>query len=204
MAVEIFIVRHGQNEDNANGILNGRRDLPLTDLGRQQARDLAEAINAAGLTFDAVYCSPLGRAVETARVVCDVLDLKSEPVVISELIERDFGVMTGMPSSEIEARCTPDIIKTDTITYFLNPDKAETFPELLARGHKVLAHVRTLQAKGNVLLVCHGDIGKMVYAAATGKSWEDVLRNFHFGNGDLIEVSPNDEAHKVKLPQHNL
>jgi probable phosphoglycerate mutase len=71
------------------------------------------------------------------------------------------------------------------------------------RGQKALDRVRERQADGNALLVCHGDIGKMVYAAATERAWEDVLRNFHFGNGDLIEVSPNDEAHKIKLLQHN-
>ena len=40
----IYIARHGQNEDNVRGILNGHRDLPLTDLGRQQARQLARHI----------------------------------------------------------------------------------------------------------------------------------------------------------------
>lgn len=204
MAVEIFLARHGQNEDNLNGILNGHRDLPLTDLGRQQANDLANGVAEIGLQVDAVYSSPLDRALETARIICKVLGIHKDPVIIPELIERDFGVMTGLPHTEIEPRCAPDIIKTDTVTYFLNPEGAETFPDLIKRGHKALERVRTMQEGGNALLVCHGDIGKMVYAAATGRKWEDVLRNFHFGNGDLIEVSPNDEAHKIKLPQHNL
>lgn len=204
MAVEIYIARHGQNEDNANGILNGHRDLPLTDLGRQQAQGLAEGIDEVGLTFDAVYSSPLDRALETAKIICGVLNIGVEPVIIPELIERDFGVMTGVPSAEIEALCAPDIVKTDTITYFLSPKGAETFPDLVKRGQEALDHVRSVQTEGNALLVCHGDIGKMVYVAATNKPWEDVLRNFHFGNGDLIEVSTDDNAHKVKLPQHNL
>jgi broad specificity phosphatase PhoE len=202
--LEIFIARHGQNEDNVNGILNGHRDLPLSELGREQAHNLAEGIEAAGLNIDTVYSSPLDRALETARIVCNVLAIEQEPIVIPELIERDFGVMTGVPISEVETRCSPDIIKTDTITYFLNPEKAETFPDLIKRGQKALEHVRALQTEGTALLVCHGDIGKMVYVAATGKHWEDVLRNFHFGNGDLIEVSSSDETHKVRLPQHNL
>ncbi|HET9174051.1 MAG TPA: histidine phosphatase family protein [Candidatus Saccharimonadales bacterium] len=204
MAVKMFIARHGQNKDNLDGILNGHRDLPLTDLGRQQAQDLADGIEATGLTFDAVYSSPLDRAFETAKIICHTLGLNVEPVVIPELIERDFGVMTGVPSTEIEARCAPDILKTATITYFLNPEGAETFPDLIRRGHQALEHVCSLQQSGSALLVCHGDIGKMVYVAATGKPWEEVLRNFHFGNCDLIEVSTTEEAHKITLPQHNL
>jgi broad specificity phosphatase PhoE len=204
MAVEIFIARHGQNEDNVNGILNGHRDLPLTELGKEQARQLGEGIKGLGLSIDGVYSSPLQRAFETASIVCMILGIEAVPVEVPELIERDFGVMTGVPISEIEARCAPDIIKTDTITYFLNPEGAETFPDLMERGYRALDRVRSYQKEGNALLICHGDIGKMVYAAATGKAWEDTLRNFHFGNGELIEVSQNDEAHKIKLPQQNL
>ena len=58
---EIFIARHGQNEDNANGVLSGHRDLPLRGLGRAQACELGEGIRLAGLQFDAVYGSPLSR-----------------------------------------------------------------------------------------------------------------------------------------------
>jgi probable phosphoglycerate mutase len=202
MSVEIFIARHGQNEDNVNGILNGHRDLPLTDLGRGQARELGEAIANAGLVFDVVYSSPLQRAFETASIVTNILDLP-EPVVYDQLIERDFGDLTGEPVDRIEELCTPDIIKTDTITYFLSPAGAETFPQLVERGGVILNHIRGRHKEGKILLVCHGDIGKMIYCAATGKDWPSVLTDFHFGNGELIDVSGVGEAHKVKLTQFN-
>ncbi len=202
MSLEIFIARHGQNQDNANGILNGHRDLPLTELGKEQAKELAEAINNTSLKFDAVYASPLSRAFETAKVVSDIAGTP-EPIIYDQLIERDFGIMTGKPADKIEELCKPNIVKTDTITYFLSPEGAETFPQLVERGQKILDFVRTKHQSGRVLLVCHGDIGKMIYCAATGKRWQDVLVDFHFGNGDLIEVSGVGEAHKVKLVQYN-
>ena len=204
MAVEIFIARHGQNEDNANGILNGHRDLPLTELGRQQARELGEGILRLGLEFHGIYSSPLSRALDTAKIICKVAGLQVEPVVVPEMIERDFGTMTGRRVADIAAICGSDIICTETITYFLHPEGAETYPNLLERGYKVLERVRELQRSGNALLVCHGDLGKMVYAAATGRQWQDVLTNFHFGNCDLIEVSPSDDAHVIRLEQANL
>ena len=199
---EIFIARHGQNEDNASGILNGHRDLPLTGLGRKQAKELGEGIKAAGLQFDAVYSSPLSRAHETAVVAARSASLP-EPVKYDGIIERDFGVMTGQPASRVEELCTPDIIKTETITYFLSPEGAETFDDLVVRGHAVLDDMRARHTSQKVLLVCHGDIGKMIYAAATGKNWRDVLVDFHFGNGDLIETSGDGEAHTIKLQQFN-
>lgn len=202
MALEIFIARHGQNEDNANGILNGHRDLPLTDLGREQAKELAEAIKSTSLIFDAVYSSPLSRAFETATIVSDITGAP-KPVTYDQLIERDFGVLTGERADRIEELCQPDIIKADIITYFLSPEGGETFPQLILRGQKVLDFVRSKHKSGKVLLVCHGDIGKMIYCAATRKNWRDVLVDFHFGNGDLIDISGVGQAHKIKLVQHN-
>ena len=202
MSVEIFIARHGQNEDNVNGVLNGHRDLPLTDLGKSQAQALADGIQKIGLKFDAVYCSPLSRALETAKIVCASTGHLS-PIVYEELIERDFGVMTGKPANDIEKLCYPDIVKTDTITYFLSPKGAETFPDLIERSKRVLNLINTEHKSGKVLLVCHGDIGKMIYTAATDKQWRSVLTDFHFGNGDLIAISGHGEAHKIKLPQYN-
>ena len=58
---EIVIAWHEQNEDSANEILNGHRDLPLRGLDRAQARELSKGIRLAGLQFDAVYGSPLSR-----------------------------------------------------------------------------------------------------------------------------------------------
>lgn len=200
--LQIFIARHGQNVDNAEGILNGHRDLPLTDLGRLQGKQLAAGIRAAGLQFDKIYSSPLSRALETAQIVAHDLELP-EPAVLDLLIERDFGSMTGKPIADIERLCSPNIIKAEVITYFLSPEGAETFPDLVERGQKIIQRIRAENSDGRVLLVCHGDLGKMIYCAATGKDWRVVLKDFHFGNGDLIEISHGGEAHRVKLEQHN-
>lgn len=119
------------------------------------------------------------------------------------IIERDFGVMADQPASRIEELCAPDIVKTETTACFLSPEGAETFDDLVARGNEALADMRNRHVGQKVLLVCHGDIGKMIYAAATGKDWQDVLVGFYFGNGELIETSGEGEAHKIKLEQFN-
>jgi probable phosphoglycerate mutase len=202
MAVKIFVARHGQNEDNANGILNGHRDLPLTDIGRQQARQLGEGILAAELQFDAIYCSPLSRAHETAEIVSEMLGMK-KPIVIDSLIERDFGNMSGQPIEKIEELCGPHIIKTDMITYFLQPEGGETFPELEERAQLAVSEIRNLHPDGRVLAVCHGDLGKMMYAAVSGTQWQDALTKFHFGNCELIELESGGQTHVIELEQYN-
>ena len=203
--LKIYIARHGQNEDNANGILNGHRDLPLTELGRAQARELATGIKEKGLTFDAVFSSPLCRAYETGEIVTDTLGLP-KPEILPELIERDFGSMTGKPIKDIETLCAPDIIKTEIITYFISPERAETFPNLLVRAKKVIDEVQEKYSDGSVLLVCHGVIGKFMYAAYYGFDWMWALTQFHFGNSELLLLSPDsgaDETHVISIEQHN-
>jgi broad specificity phosphatase PhoE len=203
--LKIYLARHGQNEDNANGLLNGHRDLPLTSIGIDQAAEVAEKIRVAGLRFDAILSSPLSRALQTAQIIASTNDLPS-PVVLDGLIERDFGVMTGLEQSRIEELCAPDIIKTDTVTYFLSPKDAETFPDLLERAKILLEKIADEYKEGSVLLVTHGDLGKMIYAQYYGLDWQDVLTLFHFGNSELLLLSADStagEAHVFKIIQHN-
>ncbi len=202
---KIYVARHGQNADNTAGILNGHRDLPLTELGMRQALELAEGIRDHGLTFDAVYSSPLMRAYDTACAITKTLSLPA-PRVIEGLIERDFGTMTGKPVDDIEKLCAPAIIKTDTITYFLSPEGAETFPQLIKRAKQVLDEVQKWHLDGSVLLVTHGDFGKMLYAAYYDLPWIDLLTQFHFGNSELLLLAPDSpasEAHMIRIEQHN-
>jgi probable phosphoglycerate mutase len=204
--VEIYIARHGQDEDNLNGILNGHRNTPLSMKGVDQAYDLAIAIKKSKLTFDAVYASPLLRANRTAEIICEELGLE-EPEVLDLLIERDFGnLMTGKPVNKIEELCAPDVVKTDKVIYFLSPEGAETFPALLERGRRILNRVYDKHNKGKILLVTHGDIGKMIYANYYGLGWMEMLTKFHFGNCELLLLSQDssaEESHIFKFEQFN-
>jgi broad specificity phosphatase PhoE len=129
--INIYLARHGQDEDNANGLLNGQRNKPLTQQGIDQAEKLSAKIQKAGLDFDVIYTSPLTRAKTTAQIIADQTP---NPVikVLPELIERDFGVMTGKEISSINEMPPSNLLKTEVITYFLEAPESETFPETLA------------------------------------------------------------------------
>jgi len=203
--LKIYIARHGQDEDNREGILNGHRDTPLTNLGFQQAKDLAKKIKEFDIKIDKVYSSPLKRAFDTAKTITNFLGI-DEPKIINDLIERDFGSMTGKKISEIETLCSPDILKTKTITYFLSPKGAENFPNLLKRANLVLDIIKKNHNNENILLVTHGDIGKMLYTAYYNLNYLDVLKDFHFGNSELLLLSPNlkpENAHIFNFKQYN-
>ncbi|MFA7301169.1 MAG: histidine phosphatase family protein [Candidatus Shapirobacteria bacterium] len=201
-----YLIRHGQNYDNVNGILNGHRDLPLSEIGINQAIELGHKLKEINLTTDIVLTSPLNRTYVTASIVSS-LNNYSTPIVEPLLIERDFGVMSGQKQTDIEKLCSPDIIKTDTVTYFLNPQGAETFPDLINRAKKLLTQLESQYSNKKIMLVSHGDFGKMVYAAFYKLEWKDVLVNFHFGNSELLllssEIEPKDSK-LVNIKQFNL
>ncbi len=67
--MDILIVRHAESEGNAAGRMQGRRDPPLTELGRSQANALGGWLATLGVSWDVTYASPQARAWETARIV---------------------------------------------------------------------------------------------------------------------------------------
>ena len=199
--LKIYLARHGQDQDNAEGVLNGRRDNPLTDIGIKQANVLAEKIGEKNIKFDAIYSSPLKRTLKTAEIVRDGLGME-EVVILEDLVEREFGIMTGKMVSDIEEMCAPDVLKTEKILYFLNPKGAETFDDLMVRSGKLLSDIKERHKDGAVLLVTHGDIGMMIYATYYNLGWREVLKMFYFDNSDLLiltEESAPEEVHAIRM-----
>lgn len=203
--LKIYVARHGQDADNVVGILNGHRNQPLTALGLKQADFLADFIKDREIVPDKIYCSPLQRAQTTAEIVANKLELPV-PEVLETLIERDFGSMTGKKISDVEVLCAPDIIKSDQVIYFLKADESETFPDCVVRAKAVLKFVSDKYKDGSVLLVGHGDFGKMLYAAYFNLPWQEVLKTFHFGNTELVLLSEDtkpEDAHIFITEQFN-
>jgi broad specificity phosphatase PhoE len=181
---DIYLVRHGQNEDNLEGTLNGHRDRPLTELGREQARTIAAKLKDNGIQV--IYASPLKRAYETATIIAEILGLSVQ--IDPELIERDFGVMTGRPVASVLDLPTSQVLRTEGVNYFLEAEGAEDFPTLYLRAQRVLERVQRMHPTEHVLLVAHGDIGKMIRAVYHGWNWKTGLQTPHFDNTGVLEL----------------
>ena len=89
----LYLIRHAEAEGNAQGIFQGRCDLPLNERGREQVQFLAERCRS--LPFEEIYSSPLVRAVETAKGANRYHHL---PIILDEgLLEINAGRMDGRP-----------------------------------------------------------------------------------------------------------
>ena len=104
------------------------------------------------------------------------------------MIERDFGILTGKLVVDIP-RYTDKIIISDNVNYFLEVEGAESFPVLYDRAQKILSEIQKRHPDNVVLIVSHGDIGKMIRGAYYGWSWEKSLQTSYFSNTEILELS---------------
>lgn len=128
----LLVVRHGRTAHNASGLLLGRLDPPLDDLGRRQAAALAAAIGP----VDRVISSPLYRARETASA------FGLEPVIDDRWIELDYGEYDGMPLGSV----TPETWQEWRSDPLFAPPGGESLSEL---GERVGQALDDLVADGS-------------------------------------------------------
>lgn len=102
MTPEIYLVRHGETEWNRDARIQGRRDSPLTALGRDQARRIGQLLADLGLAGLPVSASPLGRVQTTLAIIGEHLALG--PVTLDpRLAEVALGCWEGLTAAEIRA-----------------------------------------------------------------------------------------------------
>lgn len=139
--IPFWFLRHGETDWNAEGRSQGRTDIPLNTVGLTQARRAALAMVDRGIVT--IVASPLGRALRTAEIVAEALEL---PVATDvDLQEVCFGVEEGNPMGDWY---------DDWIEGGFTPEGAETFQALHDRA--VLAINRATARPGPVLVVAHG------------------------------------------------
>jgi broad specificity phosphatase PhoE len=150
--VTVFLLRHGETAWNKLGRVMGRTQVPLGADGVQQIQKIAPLV--AALELDAIYTSPLRRAVQTAKVVAAGTKL---PVCKSEgLNEIAFGDWAGRYFDElIDNELYRRFIKSPAAT--LLPG-GETITDVQRRGLKVIHEAAQKVPGGRFLFVSHGDV----------------------------------------------
>jgi broad specificity phosphatase PhoE len=159
----IILARHGETDWNRERRWLGLTDLSLNERGREQARALAERLEA--VPFSAVYASDLRRAYETALVVAERKGLAVTPM--RELREVDVGSWTGLSQEEVKERF-PDAYTHVRARTGRGWEGGETYAEM---GRRVLEAMRSIAREypgDAVLVVTHSGPIRTVRAHAIG------------------------------------
>jgi probable phosphoglycerate mutase len=154
---ELILLRHGETEWSLDGKHTGRTDIPLTARGEAAAKALEPMLSRRDIV--AVFTSPARRAVTTAAFA-GLSNAQPDP----DLWEWDYGGYEGLT--------TPQILKTRPGWYLwrdgvIPGDAAhpgETIEQVAQRTERVLARVAPLLAGGNVALVAHGHVLRVLTA----------------------------------------
>ncbi|OGY24955.1 MAG: hypothetical protein A2Y57_02425 [Candidatus Woykebacteria bacterium RBG_13_40_7b] len=161
----IYLVRHGEALDDIEDRYGGWSDDPLTEKGRQTARELAEEIANLSPKPKEIYTSSFKRAAETAEIIGKALKLAV--VMVEDLKERNrCGVLTSLTRTEAKSKY-PDLTEkvedySQTIT------GAETYEYYRDRVLRAFDKILK-EADGDILIVAHGGTFRVVMWEILGK-----------------------------------
>lgn len=186
----LYLIRHGQSTNNVEHIIAGRLDLPLNECGRRQCRALQERMKGVGL--DAVFCSGLQRASESAQLLCQGRAIS--PKQHADIMEVDFGAWQGLTFAQVEQRYPHEYDTwVKNWTKFAVPggeafrqaqERCEEFYEMIESGYDgknvaIVAHQGILRVLLSVIL---NDFGLRTRIRNTGV----VAIDFERGQPQLI------------------
>jgi alpha-ribazole phosphatase len=161
-ATRFLLIRHLEPDRSMHGRACGSLDPPLSPLALEQAAELAQGLD--DVRVDAVYASPLRRALETARPLA--ARRKLVPVVHEGLRELDFGEIEGNRYEDVE-KARPDLFRS----WMSDPTgvsfpSGESFADLRFRALGAAEEIRARHHAGTIALVAHGGPIRAILAAA--------------------------------------
>ncbi|TDT72427.1 putative phosphoglycerate mutase [Hypnocyclicus thermotrophus] len=180
--LEIYLVRHGRTDWNEKGIIQGQHESKLTKEGIEQAKLLGKRLK--DIKFDAIYSSPISRAVETTKNILGESNYKKQEIILrDELKEMGFGIAEGLKIDEIKKKYSKEWDDHYNNPQNYNPIiyQGETFQQLLERCRNFLEEIVKKHKNQQILVVSH---------EVTIQAFINIINKYElkeFWNGDSIE-----------------
>ncbi len=173
--IKLAMVRHGQTNYNLQGLVQGRINNPLNANGRQQAHELATHLKAENKDFDAILASPLSRALETAYIVKNELNIGGPIEIVQHFVERDFSFLDGQ-SVDISRAL---IREGKPISNGFENNEA-LINRIVRAAYELLKH----HDGQELLCVAHSHVLKSLLVYADPKQFN--FADYYLSNGDII------------------
>jgi broad specificity phosphatase PhoE len=173
----LYLMRHGETEDNVSRVIQGHNDSPLTQEGIAATRGRAKMLK--GIMFDAIFCSDLERTRKSLGTLLEELDLNIDVTYCADIREIDFGQLSGKKVEEIK-----DIIllhKEQTLRHYTDGESGYSF------GKRVLSFVKMVldvHGGGTILFMTHFGVIETILKHYIGKQ-DDKLNTKNYDMGLL-------------------
>ncbi len=196
---EIILARHGETEWNVGEIYRGRIDISLDEVGLEQAELLGKYLS--DLKLDALYSSPLRRALDTANTIARYQEVDVE--VANGLVDFDYGEWQGLPDIEVRRLYPALHIEWQSNPHMVKMPNGESLADVRERAIAVVDDVVS-RCKGSVVLVSHRVVNKVLICCLLGLDnshfWnikQDVcgITTFSYSDGRFILTRHNDTSY---------
>lgn len=158
---QIWLIRHGETDWNAAQRLQGWRDIPLNDMGKNQAKSVQRFLDQQRIAFDGVLSSDLQRAVQTAQIAFAQHHYPIEQ--IPALRERNYGIYEGHPwqsLTQLPNEPAPKINLRDPNLDVPEGESLLTFHQRIIEAFNQIALQRPNQ---KLAVIAHGGVIEMVW-----------------------------------------
>ncbi len=167
-------------------------DSVLTQHGARQAVQLGERFAEEGRRFDAIYSSDLGRAMQTARAICEPIGQVEDIKATTDLRERGLGILESLTYPEIAERFPEDSKRHLSGDPDYRPENGESWADLFNRSTAALRKLAAAHDGETILCVSHGGV--------VGSAMRDCMnmdlnepRRFHIANTALNVLEWRDD-----------
>jgi len=164
MATRIYLVRHGSTMLSAEDAFAGSTDVALSPEGRRQAQLLGERLVSDKIS--AAYCSPMGRTVDTARIIASQFGV--QPETRDGLRELSHGHWEGMRRVDVEAKYPDEYASWEQDPFTFAPEGGESGLSVMARALPVIREVVVKHDGLNVLVVSHKATIRLIISSLLG------------------------------------
>jgi len=175
----VYVVRHGETDENSQKKLLGQKDVPLNENGIRQAHEVGQKIKK--MDVDLIVSSTLIRAKQTAEIIN--LHIKKPLKLEPRLMERNLGVGEGLTLEEFQEKFQKGF--NSKMAYNFTPPKGESAQEVQKRVFAVLDEIKKKYPGKKILIVTHSFVSRMIYKYFHPDISPEEFFDFHLKN---IEV----------------
>jgi len=195
MKTRLILIRHAESEWNRDGKIQGAADVSsITDRGATHAKSFGKKL---GIKVDAVYTSPLKRAVQTAEAMFgnSEIEIRTE----SRLTERNFGQLQGMSWSGVDEKW-PGAHAHYRKTGELPDANAEPIDAVARRMESILTKITRDNPGKTIVVISHRTVMRILLKDLLNKKGAGIksYTELEFGNCEMVELEWNGRALSVR------
>lgn len=189
--MEILLIRHGETQWNRELVFRGRRDIPLSERGLRQAELLARRLQ--DCKIDAIFSSPLSRALQTGQPTADALGLTVYPEdAINDL---DFGLWSGLSVDQVKAKYPEQFEKWRANPLEMDFPEGDSLRDARLRSFDWLKRISG-EDYARIALVTHKVILKLLILSVLDAP-ERAYWQIHLGTCSISSLSSRDEMLEI-------